>query len=92
MTGEKRYWEAVRRSAERANAELRQYVNKEIDRLSDGVEHDKASLIEVMTEMQEEIDRCHAILREAGIDGAAAHEFYAQSQAKQQRTSFNWPT
>ena len=85
MTGEDRYWEAVRRSTEKANAELRQYVNKEIVNLSDGVEHDKASLIEVMTEMQYEIDRCHAILKQAGIDGAAAYEFYAQSQSQKQR-------
>jgi hypothetical protein len=70
VTGEQRYWQAIEKSKARGIAELKRFAAGEIGTVSNGEDDDRECLIEAFNEMQAEIDRCEAILRAAGLDGA----------------------
>jgi hypothetical protein len=70
MTGKDRYHQAVLLARLRARRELDKFVAGEIDILPCSGDREREFIIAEFDTMQAEIDRQHAILRAAGLDGA----------------------
>lgn len=70
MTGKERYHQAILKARLMARRDLEKFLIGEINILPCSGDREREFIIAELDAMQAEIDRQHAILRAAGLDGA----------------------
>jgi len=80
MTGKERYHQAVTKARQIVERELKMFNAGTLKRPPCSGDRERKAVIEAMDEMQAEIDRQHAILKAAGLDGAVGASLVPHKQ------------
>jgi hypothetical protein len=80
MTGEERYHQAIQKSRLLGHRDMQAFLGDKLDVLPCQMDRDRDCLIEAFDELLAELDRCKAILRAAGLDGARGEAMRPQRQ------------